>query len=171
MTTVEIAMLTGKRHKHVLSDTRKMLEELHGASNLLKFEATYRNEQNKEQPAFALPYRETMILVSGYKLALRAKIVDRWQELEQQRAQPLPQLNDPAFLRSTLLTYTEKVLELEATVAEQAPKVEGFECIANSSGAMTIRAAAKAAQMKEMYFRAMLMEIGWTFKQGKKVHV
>jgi len=48
--------------------------------------------------------------------------------------------------------------------------VEGFDRIANSSGAMTIRAAAKVAQMKEMHFKQMLMDIGWTFKQGKKVH-
>ena len=60
--------------------------------------------------------------------------------------------------------------ELQATVAEQAPKVEGFERIADGHGALTMRAAAKAAQMKEMHFKAMLMDIGWTYKQGKKLH-
>ncbi|MDO3562714.1 Bro-N domain-containing protein [Ralstonia pseudosolanacearum] len=35
-----------------------------------------------------------------------------------------PDLSDPASLRTLLLGYTEKVLELEAAVAEQAPKVE-----------------------------------------------
>nr|WP_198980092.1 Rha family transcriptional regulator [Herbaspirillum sp. ASV7] len=137
MTTVEIAMLTGKRHKNVMRDTRQLLEELHGAGNLLKFEATYRNGQNKEQPAFALPYRETVILVSGYNLQIRAKIIDRWQELEKATKAPPLNLNDPASLRTALLGYTEKVLQLEATVAEQAPKVEGFERIADGHGALT----------------------------------
>ncbi|ANH74506.1 BRO family, N-terminal domain protein [Ralstonia insidiosa] len=39
-------------------------------------------------------------------------------------AQATADLSDPASLRTLLLGYTEKVLELEATVAEQAPKVE-----------------------------------------------
>lgn len=91
-------------------------------------------------------------------------------ECERKAKAPALDLNNPASLRAALLSYTEKVEVLEATVAEQAPKVEGFDRIADGHGALTIRAAAKAAQTKEMHFKAMLMEIGWTFKQGKKVH-
>lgn len=91
-------------------------------------------------------------------------------ERKAKAAPPAPDLNNPASLRAALLDYTEKVQELQANVAEQAPKVEGFERIADGHGALTMRAAAKAAQMKEMHFKAMLMDIGWTYKQGKKLH-
>lgn len=103
MSTREIAELTGKRHDNVMADTRTMLAELHGEGGLLTFQASYRNAQNKVQPCYALPYRETMLLMSGYKLALRAKIIDRWQELEKATKAPALDLNDPASLRTALL--------------------------------------------------------------------
>ena len=79
----EIADLTGKEHRNVMRDIRVMLVELHGEGGVLSFEQTYTNPQNGQSyPCYALPKRETLILVSGYNVAMRAKIIDRWQELE-----------------------------------------------------------------------------------------
>jgi len=86
----EIADLTGKRHDNVLRDGRAMLIELHGESNLLKFEGIYRDERNRTYDELRLPKRETLILVSGYSLQMRAKIIDRWQELEEKIIVPQP---------------------------------------------------------------------------------
>lgn len=77
MSSREIAELTGKEHKHVLVDIRKMLDELglHSA----EFSAQYRDATGRTLPQFNLPRRETLILVSGYIVALRARVVDRWE--------------------------------------------------------------------------------------------
>ena len=82
MTSREIAELTGKQHKDVLYDIRKMLEELevHSAD----FSAEYKDSTGRTLPAFNLPKRETYILITGYSVTMRAKIIDRWQELETQ---------------------------------------------------------------------------------------
>ena len=82
MTSREIAELTGKQHKDVLYDIRKMLEELevHSAD----FSAEYKDSTGRTLPAFTLPKRETYILITGYSVTMRAKIIDRWQELEAQ---------------------------------------------------------------------------------------
>ncbi|WP_425498771.1 Rha family transcriptional regulator [Pannonibacter anstelovis] len=83
MSSREIAKLTGKQHGHVRRDIVAMLTELHGAGGLSKFGDTYRNKQNGQTyPCFKLPKRETLILISGYSTRIRARIIDRWMELE-----------------------------------------------------------------------------------------
>ncbi len=80
MSSREIAELTGKRHDHVMADIRKMLADL--SLHAPEFSGVYKDQQLIDRPCFNLPKRETLILVSGYSVAMRAKIIDRWQELE-----------------------------------------------------------------------------------------
>jgi len=80
MSSREIAELCGKEHKHVLADIRNMCESLEIDS--AEFSAQYKDTTGRTLPCFNLPKRETLILVSGYSAELRAKIIDRWQELE-----------------------------------------------------------------------------------------
>lgn len=80
MTSVEISELTEKRHDHVMDDIRKMLSELE--LNAPDFSGTQKYGNNNTRDIFRLPKREVMILVSGYSIALRAKIIDRLTDLE-----------------------------------------------------------------------------------------
>ncbi|MDW3681617.1 Rha family transcriptional regulator [Cupriavidus sp. CV2] len=89
MSSREIAELTRKNHADVLRDIRTMLSELHGEEVASSFAGYYVAENGKKNPEFNLPKRETLILVSGYSIALRARIIDRWQELEARAAAPL----------------------------------------------------------------------------------
>lgn len=91
MSSREIAELTGKEHRNVMRDIRAMLRDLYDDVGMLGFEHTEINTQNGvAYPVFMLPKRETLILVSGYSTELRARIIDRWQELESRVAQPQP---------------------------------------------------------------------------------
>lgn len=81
MSSREIATLCGKRHDNVMADIRKMLDDLN--LNCPDFLGEYKDTSGKSNPCFNLPKRECLILVSGYSTSLRAKIIDRWQELEQ----------------------------------------------------------------------------------------
>lgn len=80
MSSLEIAGLTGKRHDHVLRDARKMLAEL--AIPAPKFGGSYVGDNGKPVDLFNLPKRECLILVSGYSVEMRARIIDRWLMLE-----------------------------------------------------------------------------------------
>lgn len=97
MSSREIAELTGKQHGHVMRDILAMLVELHGEGGVSSFGDTHTNHQNGQKyPIYRLPKRETMILVSGYSITIRAKIIDRWQELEAAVNNPVtPRVTSP----------------------------------------------------------------------------
>ncbi|WP_412057141.1 antA/AntB antirepressor family protein [Bartonella sp. DGB2] len=77
----EIAKLCCKRHDRVAKDIERMLLVL--KRDLSLFARLYTTNKNTKQTEYLLPKRECLILVSGYSTVLRAKIVDRWLELEQ----------------------------------------------------------------------------------------
>ena len=76
MSSREIAELTGKLHKNVMADTRKMLEEL--GYQPTDFSARYIDGKGESRECFNLPKDLTITLVSGYN------ITKRWMELEAQ---------------------------------------------------------------------------------------
>jgi hypothetical protein len=80
MSTLEISGLTGKAHKHVLADARKMLLALE--IQPAEFSARYLDAKGEAREVLNLPKRECLILVSGYSVEMRARIIDRWLELE-----------------------------------------------------------------------------------------
>lgn len=88
MSSLEIAERTGKDHKNVMRDVRAMFDHLDIAG--LSFERSYKDSTGRSLPCFHLPKRETLILVSGYSVELRAAIIDRWQELEALQAPRIP---------------------------------------------------------------------------------
>lgn len=168
MSSREIAELTSKRHDNIMVDVRKMLLELHGEGGLLSFQDTLRNEQNGQRyTIYRLPKRETLILVSGYSVALRARIIDRWDELERasRAADPMTLLNDPAAMRGLLLNYSEKVLALQAVNDELAPKAEALDRIATADGSLCVTDAAKALQMQPKALFSYLKAHGWIFSR------
>lgn len=168
MSSREIAELTGKQHKDVLYDIRKMLEELGQTS--AEFSADLPDAYGRLQPAYKLPKRETLILVSGYSTALRSRIVDRWQQLEAQAAKPqLPNLmealDDNGLLRNLLLNYTEKVAVLQHAVSDLAPKAEALERLSTAEGSLCLTDAAKALQLQPKKLLAKLQSLEWIHRR------
>ncbi|KQN27377.1 hypothetical protein ASF00_13775 [Sphingomonas sp. Leaf34] len=167
MSSREIADLTGKRHDNVMRDAREMLVQLHGAGGILKFEDTQRNEQNGQTyPIYRLPKRESLILVSGYNLTMRAAIIDRWQDLEaqQQASAPILALNDPTTLRALLLDNVEERMKLADRLAAAAPKLEAFDRIASAEGSLCITDAAKSLQLRPKSLFEFLRAHGWIYQ-------
>ena len=111
--------------------------------------------------------RDSLIVVAQLCPEFTARIVDRWQELEERAAKPIDPmaaLSDPATMRGLLLTYTEKVLFLESTVAEQAPKVEALERFANHEGKHNLRSATKLLGVQEHKLKSWLLIHKWYYR-------
>jgi len=75
------------------------------------------------------------------------------------------QLNNPAALRGILLSYTEKVLALEAQVAEQAPKVAALQRLEMADGSVCLTNAAKLLKVRPKDFFLHLQAKKWIYKR------
>lgn len=84
MSSREIAKLTGKAHKHVLSDIRSMLTELE--IDWADCSAQYQDSTGRKLPCFNLNRELTDTLLTGYSAKMRLAVIRRWHELEQQSA-------------------------------------------------------------------------------------
>ena len=117
MSSREIAELTGKNHADVLRDIRNMLEVL--KKDASSFAGIYKDAYGRDKACFNLPKRETLILVSGYNVVMRAKIIDRWQELEAQPAKP------PVIRNQNLAMIIQMATEMDAIqTAQQQQAIE-----------------------------------------------
>lgn len=142
MTSLEIAELTGKRHDNILRDIKEQLGQLGG---LLKFEQTYTHPQNKQvYKMYRLPKREILILISGYSVQLRAKIIDKLEELERQLKNQTPQLPQTYLEALESLVESEKRNQaLQQQIEQDKPKVAFANAISGSDDSISVGQFAK----------------------------
>ncbi|MBT3178827.1 MAG: hypothetical protein HOG03_06360 [Desulfobacula sp.] len=141
LTTIEIAELTGKRHDNVLRDTKSMLMELYGRGGVLNFEETYIHPQNKQPyPCYRLPKKEILVLVSGYSIKLRMKIVTRLEYLEEQaKPENLSRLD----ILKIAMDSEQKRLALENENRKMLPKVLFADAVSASTSSILVGELAK----------------------------
>ncbi|HGE8281633.1 phage antirepressor KilAC domain-containing protein [Serratia marcescens] len=169
MSSREVADLTGKQHKHVLDDCRKMFDSLKIQS--ADFSADYQDERGRTYQEFLLDQDLTMTLVMGYSIPLRHKVAKRWRELES-AAPALPQ-NLPEALRLAADLAEEKqrlqshVNQLEHQVFEDAPKVEFHDKVAVAPGAMSVAQAAKILGTGRTRLFQFLRQIAWVTRYNE----
>jgi len=130
MSSREIAALVETTHDSVL----KTIRSLNGRGVVAGNETTYINPQNKQEyPEFMLSFRDTMIVASGYNVELRAKVIDRWQELESQQ---IPKTLPEALRLAADLA--ERNAALENKIEVDAPKVEFAMSVRRMEGSCKI---------------------------------
>lgn len=173
MTSMEISELVVARHDSVKRTVDRCVEK--GAiSPPPSVDVKIQRERREETVSvYCLSKRDSLIVVAQMCPEYTAKIVDRWQELEEQVAKPA---FDPASLtRMDILKMAvdseercikaeAKVITLETTVQAQAPKVEALNRIAISDGSFSLREAAKVLQVKEKDFLQFLHSKSWTYR-------
>lgn len=168
MSSREIAELTGKRHDNVMSDIKTMLDSL--GAHAPSFLGTYKTSRGNIYELFNLPKRETLILVSGYNIELRAKIIDRWQELEDQQQ---PDISTDTGKLLMIQGLVEKQLALIAENEQQArelehakPAVKFLENFVEAKSTKGLREVAKVLGLKEREFVATLEAQKILFRQS-----
>lgn len=78
---------------------------------------------------------------------------------------PMEVLTDPAAMRGILLSYTEKVLKLQAEKAELEPKAQALDRIAHADGSTCITNAAKDLQVRPKVLFGYLSQNKWIYRR------
>lgn len=149
MTSTEIASLLGAQHGNVRISIERLAKK-----NVIQLPPTQLVENlqslspNNKTQVYVFSgesgKRDSIIVVAQLSPEFTAKLVDRWKELEDQVSRPATLLlNDPHSLRSALLVYTEKVIELEHKVEEDRPKVEFHDHVTASNQWLDMSTVAK----------------------------
>ncbi|WP_322996985.1 phage regulatory protein/antirepressor Ant [Castellaniella sp.] len=144
MSSREIAELTGKLHKNVVRDIEAMLNGLN--SEPVDFEAKYQDAKGEWRKEYRLPKRETMIIVSGYSIPLRAAIVDRWQELEEKAQSAflnLPNFTDPVAAARAWADEAQRAIEAERQLSIAGPKADILDVLVHKEDTHSLTQAAK----------------------------
>lgn len=175
MTSLEIAELVEKRHDNVKRTIETLVNSgviiqpqiedgIKSANGVVPQLYVFTGEQGK---------RDSIVVVAQLCPEFTARLVDRWQELEAQVAKPIDPMQllaDPNLLRNALLTYSERVIDLEGQVEVMLPTVQAYDRIAKADGSLCLTDTAKALQMRPKDLIAKLQAERWIYKRTGSAH-
>jgi phage regulator Rha-like protein len=123
MTSLEIAQLSGKQHKDVLKAIRNMesaWEKVNGRNFAL---VDYKDLKGELRPCYLLSKTECLYIATKFNDEARAKLVIRWQELEEERLMEI-QKPKQKIQEIRLLACDEEVLdEADDILGEELEKL------------------------------------------------
>lgn len=159
MSSLEISKLTGRDHAHLMRDIRNMEAGWEKISQTKFGLTSYADAQGKQRPCYDLTKTECLYVATKFNDEARAKLVLRWEELEnaQRRSMTaLPDFTNPAeAARAWAEQFEQKqleakradeaeaqVLSLTQEIATMQPKVSYYDNIlANKSTVLTTQIA------------------------------
>ena len=162
MTSLEIAELTGKQHKHVMEAIRKM-EPAWVKTCGSNFRLTSRtivqpNGGTREVPCYLLTKTECLYIATKFNDEARAKLVLRWEELERANA-----LNEKLEMRN------EKCLPEPKEILRLADNIigEGLRLLNEpAEDTLTATQVAKTFNMTVWDFNQVLRDMGIQYRRG-----
>ena len=218
MSSLEISQITGKEHKNVLRDIRKLIDSLIGSdvsslnfsddyhredrtqykylSNksqkyILNFcldnkaespykikESEYIDSKGEKRELYVLNKKACFLLASGYNTLLRAKIINRWEELETKNKSNDLTFNIPQTFSQALMLAAKqaeqieqqnKLIEVKDTqILELKPKATYYDTILSSKKAECISVFSKYDYgISGMAMNKLLHDWGIQYKVGK----
>jgi phage regulator Rha-like protein len=146
MTSLEIAQVTGKMHKHVMEAIRKMEPawlKVNGSNFRL---VDYKDAKGELRPCYSLTKTECLYIATKFNDEARAKLVIRWQQLEQERLMQ-------QGVRHLLITDQDVMHEAEMIIGRTLVSFNQ-----NADGCITASDIAKAIGMEVKELNSFLTD-------------
>lgn len=141
MTSREIAEYTGKRHSDVMEAIRTM-EPAWEKVNGRKFPLVkYKDAKGEMRPEYQLSKTECLYVATKFNDEARARLILRWEELEQEQKHRLPQSFSEALMLAA--QQAQELEQKELQLQAQAPKVRFAEAVETSTRSCLVAELAK----------------------------
>lgn len=168
MSSREIADLLGSRHDSVKRSVERLAE-----SKVISFtpsvETSHDGQGARPVEVYRLDKRSSLIVVAQLSPEFTAIIVDRWQELEAQQAQPF---KIPTTLSEALRLAADQAETIErqaAQIEQQKPAVEFVERYTEADGSKGFREVCKLLKANEAHFRQFLLDARVMYRLGGRL--
>lgn len=163
MSSREIADLVEARHNDVITTIHRLF-----AKNLLRSSRKSRRESTGGRPidVYDLTERDTHLVIAGYSDEHRARVIDRWQELE---SKVVGQLQIPTNFAEALQLAADQAKQnasLHQVIQQQAPKVQALERLSATDGSICITSAAKQLGIGPLKLFKWLSDNRWIYRRA-----
>ncbi|WPJ49148.1 hypothetical protein RCIP0015_00030 [Klebsiella phage RCIP0015] len=160
MSSREIAELTGKEHKHIIRDIRTIIEQLKDGPNLDHEEFQSLTDNRGYTSEYLLTKNQTLLLMTGYNIPLRQKLINRWQELENANKPTLPDFTNPAEAARAWATEYEQKLLAQEKLSIAAPKADVYDRIVERNGLYNATQIAQKFGQSAIWLNKQLASMG-----------
>ena len=153
MTSLEISDLVESRHDSV----KRTIERLADSGAIKKPPMVEIKTATKPVSVFQIGKRDSYVIVAQLSPQFTARLVDRWQELEQKEQFKIPQ---------TLPEALQLAADLAKQIEEDKPKIEVYERLADRKGDVSTTVIAKQLGTTAIQLNRFLRDKGIQWQQA-----
>lgn len=166
MTSRELADLVEKRHDNVKRTIETLVER--GVISQPQIEDGPRGANGVVERHYRVGKRDSYVIVAQLSPEFTARLVDRWQALEDQARNPIAALSRMDLLKLAM-DSEQKRLQLEHTVEVLEPKAAALDLLVTvGRGSYCLRDAAKLLKVPERKFVQQLHKQNLIYPQASK---